>query len=99
MVADSFGRAWRIGQADIAIGCAGIEPLADWRGRHDRSGRELSATLIAIADELASAADLTRDKDSGAPGALVSGRGELVSDDDGPGAGPLRRPADEDLFR
>jgi coenzyme F420-0:L-glutamate ligase/coenzyme F420-1:gamma-L-glutamate ligase len=99
VIADSFGRAWRIGQADIAIGCAGIAPLADWRGRHDRGGRELSATLIAIADELASAADLARDKDSGAPGAVVSGLGDLVTADDGPGAGPLRRPAEDDLFR
>ena len=99
VIADSFGRAWRVGQADVAIGCAGISPLADWRGRQDRQGGELSATLIAIADELCSAADLTRNKDSGAPGAIVSGLGDLVTADDGPGAGPLRRPADEDLFR
>ncbi|MGA8216936.1 MAG: hypothetical protein WB771_00075, partial [Solirubrobacterales bacterium] len=62
-------------------------------------GGELSATLIAIADELASAADLARDKDSGAPGAIVSGLGDLMIAEDGPGAAPLRRPADEDLFR
>ncbi len=99
VIADSFGRAWRVGQADVAIGCAGIDPLADWRGRQDRGGRELSATLIAIADELAAAADLTRDKDSGAPGAVISGLGDLVTAEDGPGAAPLRRPADEDLFR
>jgi coenzyme F420-0:L-glutamate ligase / coenzyme F420-1:gamma-L-glutamate ligase len=99
VIADSFGRAWRVGQADVAIGCAGIAPLADWRGRRDRNGRELSATLIAIADQVASAADLTRDKDSGAPVAIVSGLGDLVTADDGPGAGPLRRAADEDLFR
>jgi coenzyme F420-0:L-glutamate ligase / coenzyme F420-1:gamma-L-glutamate ligase len=99
VIADSFGRAWRIGQADVAIGCAGLAPLADWRGRRDSQGRELSATLIAIADELASAADLTRDKDSGVPGAIVSGLGDLVIADDGPGASALRRPADEDLFR
>jgi len=99
VIADSFGRAWRVGQADVAIGCAGIEPLADWRSRQDRGGRELSATLIAIADELASAADLARDKDSGAPGAVISGLGDLVTADDGPGAGPLRRPAQDDLFR
>jgi coenzyme F420-0:L-glutamate ligase/coenzyme F420-1:gamma-L-glutamate ligase len=99
VIADSFGRAWRIGQADIAIGCAGIAPFADWRGRHDQGGRELSATVIAIADELASAADLVRDKDSGVPGAVVSGAGDLVTADDGPGAGPLRRTAEEDLFR
>jgi coenzyme F420-0:L-glutamate ligase/coenzyme F420-1:gamma-L-glutamate ligase len=99
VVADSFGRAWRVGQADVAIGCAGIAPLADWRGRTDRQGGELSATLIAIADQLASAADLTRDKDSGVPGAVISGLGDLVISGDGPGAGPLRRPPDEDLFR
>jgi coenzyme F420-0:L-glutamate ligase / coenzyme F420-1:gamma-L-glutamate ligase len=99
VIADSFGRAWRVGQADVAIGCAGIAPLADWRGRRDRQGGELSATLIAIADELASAADLAREKDSGAPGAVISGLGDLVSAEDGAGAGPLRRPADEDLFR
>jgi coenzyme F420-0:L-glutamate ligase/coenzyme F420-1:gamma-L-glutamate ligase len=99
VIADSFGRAWRIGQADVAIGCAGLAPLADWRGRRDQQGRELSATHIAVADELASAADLARDKDSGAPGAMVSGLGDLVTREDGPGAAPLRRPASEDLFR
>jgi coenzyme F420-0:L-glutamate ligase/coenzyme F420-1:gamma-L-glutamate ligase len=99
VIADSFGRAWRIGQADIAIGCAGLAPLEDWRGRPDEHGRELSATHIAVADELASAADLTRDKDSGVPGAIVSGLVDLVIAEDGPGSGPLRRPADEDLFR
>ena len=99
VIADSFGRAWRVGQADVAIGCAGLAPLADWRGRPDRRGRELSATVIAVADELAAAADLTRDKDSGVPGAVVSGLGDVVTAEDGPGAGPLRRPADQDLFR
>ena len=99
VIADSFGRAWRVGQADIAIGCAGIAPLADWRGRRDQLGGELSATLIAVADELASAADLVRDKDSGAPGAVISGVGDLVTAEDGPGAGPLRRAAEDDLFR
>ncbi len=99
VIADSFGRAWRMGQADIAIGCAGVEPLADWRGRTDSRGTELAATHIAIADELASAADLARDKDSDVPGAIVSGLGHLITDEDGPGAGPLRRPAEDDLFR
>ena len=99
VIADSFGRAWRVGQADVAIGCAGLPPLADWRGRRDKQGRELSATHIALADELASAADLTRDKDSGIPGAIVSGLGDLVTADDGPGARAFPRPAEEDLFR
>jgi coenzyme F420-0:L-glutamate ligase/coenzyme F420-1:gamma-L-glutamate ligase len=99
VIADSFGRAWRQGQADIAIGCAGVAPLADWRGRRDQRGNELSATVIAVADELASAADLAREKDSGVPAAILSGLGELVTPDDGPGAAELRRPAEEDLFR
>ena len=99
VVADSFGRAWRIGQADVAIGCAGLPPLADWRGKRDQHGRELSATHIALADELASAADLVRDKDSGVPGAIVAGLEDLVTPEDGPGAQAIRRPPEEDLFR
>jgi coenzyme F420-0:L-glutamate ligase / coenzyme F420-1:gamma-L-glutamate ligase len=99
VIADSFGRPWRMGQADIAIGCAGLAPLQDWRGQRDREGKELSATVIAVADELASAADLIREKDSGVPAAIVTGRGELVTRDDGPGAAELRRPPQDDLFR
>jgi coenzyme F420-0:L-glutamate ligase/coenzyme F420-1:gamma-L-glutamate ligase len=99
VIADSFGRAWRVGQADVAIGCAGLLPLADWRGRRDQRGRELSATHIALADELASAADLVRDKDSGVPGAIVSGLGHLVTAEDGPGARAIPRAAEDDLFR
>ena len=99
VIADSFGRPWRLGQADVAIGCAGIDPLADWRGRRDRQGGELAATVIALADELASAGDLVRDKDSGVPVAIVSGVGDLVTPEDGPGAAVLRRPPTDDLFR
>jgi coenzyme F420-0:L-glutamate ligase/coenzyme F420-1:gamma-L-glutamate ligase len=99
VVADSFGRAWRLGQADVAIGCAGIPPLDDWRGRRDAGGNELSATLIATADELAAAADLSREKDSDVPGAIVAGLGKLVTEANGPGAAAIRRPASEDLFR
>jgi coenzyme F420-0:L-glutamate ligase/coenzyme F420-1:gamma-L-glutamate ligase len=99
VIADSFGRAWRVGQADVAIGCAGLPPLADWRGRLDQRGRELSATHIALADEVAAAADLVRDKDSGVPGAIVAGLGHLVTEDDGPGAQTIPRPAEDDLFR
>jgi coenzyme F420-0:L-glutamate ligase / coenzyme F420-1:gamma-L-glutamate ligase len=99
IVADSFGRAWRLGQAEVAIGCAGIAPLDDWRGRADAEGRELEATEIAIADEAAAAADLVRDKDSRVPVAIVSGLERHVTADDGPGAAALRRPRDEDLFR
>ena len=78
IVADSFGRAWRLGQVEVAIGCAGIAPLDDWRGRDDAGGRELEATLIAIADEAAAAADLVRDKASGVPGGVVRGLGRFV---------------------
>ena len=99
VIADSFGRPWRLGQADIAIGCAGLVAVADWRGRADAAGRELAATEIAIADQLAAAADLTRDKDSGAPGAVISGLGDLVTADDGPGAKAVQRPADHDRQR
>ncbi len=99
VISDSFGRAWRLGQSEVAIGCAGLVPLDDWRGRRDSSGRELEATLIAIADEAAAAADLVRDKTSRVPAAIVRGIGHHVGPDDGPGAAALRRPRDEDLFR
>ena len=99
VISDSFGRAWRLGQVEVAIGCAGLAPLDDWRGRHDSGGRELEATLIAIADEAAAAADLVRDKTSRVPVAIVRGLGRHVSAEDGPGAAALRRPRDEDLFR
>jgi len=99
VIADSFGRAWRLGQAEVAIGCAGLVPIDDWRGREDASGRELSATVIAIADEVAAAADLVRVKNGAVPAVVVRGLGRYVSDDDGPGAITLRRPTSEDLFR
>jgi coenzyme F420-0:L-glutamate ligase / coenzyme F420-1:gamma-L-glutamate ligase len=99
VIADSFGRAWRLGQADVAIGCAGLVPLDDWRGRPDRSGRELSATLIAIADEVAAAADLVRDKGAGLPVVVIRGLDRHVREDNGPGAAPLRRDREADLFR
>ncbi len=99
VIADSFGRAWRLGQAEVAIGCAGLAPIDDWRGRHDSGGRELAATEIAIADEVAAAADLVRDKSSGTPAAVVRGLGRYVGAEDGPGAAALRRPREDDLFR
>jgi coenzyme F420-0:L-glutamate ligase / coenzyme F420-1:gamma-L-glutamate ligase len=99
VIADSFGRPWRLGQTDVAIGCAGLVALDDWRGRRDRSRRALAATQIAIADEVASAADLARDKTSGEPAVVVSGLARFVRPDDGPGAAALRRPEASDLFR
>ncbi|HXR29974.1 MAG TPA: coenzyme F420-0:L-glutamate ligase [Solirubrobacterales bacterium] len=99
IVADSFGRAWRLGQSEVAIGCAGFTPLDDWRGRWDAHGRELEATLIAVADEAAGVADLVRAKDSQVPAVVVRGLGHFVTVEDGPGASLLRRPRVEDLFR
>jgi coenzyme F420-0:L-glutamate ligase / coenzyme F420-1:gamma-L-glutamate ligase len=99
VVTDSFGRPWRLGQTDVAIGAAGIAPLDDWRGRSDAHGHELRATAIAVADAVAAAADLARRKDSGEPAVLVRGLEEHVGDADGPGAAALRRPLEEDLFR
>ncbi|HEY8304371.1 MAG TPA: coenzyme F420-0:L-glutamate ligase [Solirubrobacteraceae bacterium] len=99
LISDSFGRAWRHGQCDVAIGCAGIAPLEDWRGRVDSKGMELRATWLAVADAIAALADLARAKDSREPVVIVSGLERFVSDDDGPGAGALLRPLDEDLFR
>jgi coenzyme F420-0:L-glutamate ligase/coenzyme F420-1:gamma-L-glutamate ligase len=98
VIADSFGRAWRHGQCDVAIGIAGLTALDDWRGRHDSRGLELRATVIALADEVAAAADLVRDKASREPAVIVRGLGRFVTDDDGPGAAALVRPLDEDLF-
>jgi coenzyme F420-0:L-glutamate ligase/coenzyme F420-1:gamma-L-glutamate ligase len=99
LITDSFGRAWRNGQTDIAIGCAGLRPLDDWRGRTDSNGRELHATCIAAADELAGAADLTRTKDGLQPVVLLRGADRYVTEEDGPGVVALLRPASEDLFR
>ncbi len=99
LISDSFGRAWRHGQCDVAIGCAGIAPLEDWRGRKDSKGMELGATWLAVADAIAALADLARAKDSREPVVIVEGLERFVSDDDGPGASALLRPLDEDLFR
>ncbi|HTP22643.1 MAG TPA: coenzyme F420-0:L-glutamate ligase [Solirubrobacteraceae bacterium] len=99
LITDSFGRAWRHGQVDVAIGCAGLTPLEDWRGRTDTTGRELRATWIAVADELAAAADLARTKDGGLPVVVVRGADRHVSADDGPGAAAVIRPESQDLFR
>jgi coenzyme F420-0:L-glutamate ligase/coenzyme F420-1:gamma-L-glutamate ligase len=98
VIADSFGRAWRHGQCDVAIGIAGLTVLDDWRGRRDPRGLELRATVIAVADEAAAAADLVRDKGSREPAVVVRGLARHVSEDDGPGVAALLRPPAEDLF-
>jgi coenzyme F420-0:L-glutamate ligase / coenzyme F420-1:gamma-L-glutamate ligase len=99
LITDSFGRAWRHGQCDVALGCAGMSPLEDWRGRTDSVGLELRATWIAVADAAASCADLARAKDSREPVVLIDGLERFITADDGPGAVALLRPLDEDLFR
>jgi coenzyme F420-0:L-glutamate ligase/coenzyme F420-1:gamma-L-glutamate ligase len=99
VVADSFGRPWRLGQTDVAIGCAGVLAVDDWRGRPDAHGRELAATALAAADQLAAAADLARTKDSGTPAVVIRGAERLWMADDGPGAAALQRPEADDLFR
>lgn len=96
IVADTFGRAWREGQTDVALGVAGLPAMRDERGRADRNGRPLQVTLIALADQIAGAADLVRDKSAGVPVVVVRGLDHLVG---GGGVGAdLIRPAETDLF-
>jgi coenzyme F420-0:L-glutamate ligase/coenzyme F420-1:gamma-L-glutamate ligase len=95
IVSDSFGRAWRQGTTDVAIGVAGIRPLLDLKGTRDSAGYELHATVIAVADELAGAAELVLGKTDGVPAAVIRGvdaRGEGT-------ARELVMPAERDLFR
>jgi coenzyme F420-0:L-glutamate ligase / coenzyme F420-1:gamma-L-glutamate ligase len=99
VITDSFGRAWRTGQAEVAIGCAGLRAVEDWRGRPDAHGRALAATVIAIADEAAAAADLVRGKDTREPAVRIRGLERHVTDEDGAGAAALVRALEDDLFR
>jgi coenzyme F420-0:L-glutamate ligase/coenzyme F420-1:gamma-L-glutamate ligase len=95
IVSDSFGRAWRQGTTDVAIGVAGMRPLLDLRGRKDARGYELAATVIAVSDELAGAAELVMGKSRGVPAALV--RGYAVPPGEG-SAAELVMPPERDLF-
>ncbi|MGW4637776.1 coenzyme F420-0:L-glutamate ligase [Sphaerisporangium sp. NPDC004334] len=99
ILSDTFGRPWRNGLTDVAIGAAGVRPLDDLRGRSDAYGNPLSATVTALVDEIAAAAELVKGKLDGVPVAVVRGLSHLVTDEDGPGVRPLVRPADEDMFR
>ncbi|GAA1192726.1 coenzyme F420-0:L-glutamate ligase [Kitasatospora gansuensis] len=99
LVTDTFGRPWRNGLTDVAIGAAGLAVLDDHRGRQDSHGNELALTVTATADELAAAGDLVKGKTSGVPVAVVRGLGELVTAEDGEGIRPLIRPAADDMFR
>lgn len=95
IVSDSFGRPWRNGIVDVAIGVAGLRPLDDWRGRVDANGYELRATVVAVADEIAAAAELVRGKTSGVPVAIVRGldvAGEGTAQE-------LVMPPERDMFR
>lgn len=96
VISDTFGRPWRKGLTDVAIGISGLVPILDLKGTRDWSGYELDVTEVAVADELAAAADLVMGKASGIPAALIKGyqgpRGEGR-------ASELVRPVDEDLFR
>jgi coenzyme F420-0:L-glutamate ligase/coenzyme F420-1:gamma-L-glutamate ligase len=95
IVSDSFGRPWRQGTTDVAVGVAGLTPLLDLRGRRDAVGYELRSTQIAVADEIAGAAELVMGKTSGVPGAVVRG---LALDGEG-SAHALVMPPERDLFR
>jgi len=97
VITDSWGRPWRQGQVEVAIGSAGLRALVDHRGWPDRDGREMSASVIAIADEVAGAADLVRKKTSGEPAVRVRGLEALLTSKDA-GAAELVRPPQDDLF-
>jgi coenzyme F420-0:L-glutamate ligase/coenzyme F420-1:gamma-L-glutamate ligase len=96
VVTDTLGRPWRLGQTDVAVGLAGMGALEDWRGRADGDGRQLEATEVAVADEVAAAADLVKGKASRVPAALLRGvprpKGDGTAHD-------LVRPPTDDLFR
>jgi coenzyme F420-0:L-glutamate ligase/coenzyme F420-1:gamma-L-glutamate ligase len=98
IVSDTFGRAWRRGVVDVAIGCAGIRGIVDLRGSRDALGRELVATEMCVVDEIAAAAELVMGKSAGIPAAVVRGVDPAVL-----GSGSVRgevvRPPAEDLFR
>lgn len=96
LVSDTFGRPWRLGLTDVAIGLAGMAAIRDERGRADRFGTLLEATEVATADELAAAADLARGKAEGVPVVVI--RGLSWSPDERAGAADLIRPAESDLF-
>jgi coenzyme F420-0:L-glutamate ligase/coenzyme F420-1:gamma-L-glutamate ligase len=99
ILSDTFGRPWRDGQTDVAIGAAGLHVVDDLRGSTDAQGRVLEVTVPAIADELAGAADLVKGKAAGRPVAVVRGLGRFVTGLEAPGAKRLIRAAELDMFR
>ena len=97
IISDSFGRAWRLGTVDVAIGVAGMKPIKDERGARDRYGYQLKAAVAAVADEIAAAAELVMGKRAALPVVLVRGF-DMEKKEDG-SAQELLRPKAEDLFR
>ncbi len=98
IITDTMGRAWRLGLTDNAIGVAGVQTLLDYRGQTDAAGRTLEQTVVAVADEIASAAELVKGKLDGIPVVLVRGLSQYITSDDGPGAHSIIRPLEEDMF-
>ena len=96
IVSDTFGRPWREGVVNVALGVAGLRPLIDYRGRSDTYGRPLTSTVIALADELAGAAEIVTRKSAGTPVAVARGAAEWVGEGNGR---MLIRDASRDLFR
>jgi coenzyme F420-0:L-glutamate ligase / coenzyme F420-1:gamma-L-glutamate ligase len=99
VITDTAGRPWRDGVIDFAVGAAGVVVRDDFRGQTDSYGNDLGITVVAVADELASATELVRTKLSGVPVAVVRGLSRFTTTDDGPGVAALIRPSDEDRFR
>jgi len=95
IISDTFGRAWRVGQVNVAVGVAGLKPILDYRGSKDMFGRTLTVTQMAVADELASAAELVMRKAEGVPVAVIRG----YPTEGAGSAKDLIRPREEDLFR
>lgn len=98
VITDTFGRAWRNGVADVALGCAGVRPILDLRGTRDATGRALEVTEVAIVDEIAAAAHLVLAKDAGTPFAVVRGLSEQFFGEGSVGEHVVRA-AHDDLFR
>jgi coenzyme F420-0:L-glutamate ligase/coenzyme F420-1:gamma-L-glutamate ligase len=98
IVTDTLGRTWREGQTDVAIGASGVILLEDLRGSTDSQGRRMDATLPAVGDEIAAAADLVKRKSDGLPVAVLRGLSHLISAD-APGARVMARPSENDMFR
>lgn len=99
ILSDTFGRPWRNGQTDMAVGVAGVTPVLDYRGMADDHGNALEVTVTAVADEFAAAGDLVKGKLAQTPVAVIRGAAEYTTETDGPGVGELVRRSEDDMFR